>query len=251
MKNFLLGFCLITLLGIPAFSAQALLPPKIPQPIDTSKVIFAPEITPVLEPIAEPEIVIPYVPIKVPDLVIPPELLQGPSITDITMATNDNSALVEWKTNKPATSKVEYGLTSTYTKSLEDKELKTEHAMAIPANEGELHIRISSNDSLNRHSETQDITVIIPEAQEPTVNEDQTETITDDANDAIIAEETAATTIQDDGTTDIKPILEINGVEAPKKQEGGLTATNAILGGLALLLAGVLIGVLVKTSKKE
>ncbi len=251
MKNILLGLSLISLLSIPAFSANALLPPIMPDPIDTSKVIFAPEIKPILEPIADPDLIIPYVPIKIPDLVIPPELLKGPSITDIKMATNDNSALIEWKTNRPATSKVEYGLTSTYSKSLEDKELVTEHAMAIPASAGELHIRISSNDSLSRHSESQDITVLIPKAQEPVVLSDDNATTTSDIAENLETDSDATTTTQNDAKTDIKPILEINGVDAPKKQETGLSATNAILGGLALLLAGVLIGVLVKTSKKE
>lgn len=260
MKKLLLGLGLITCLSIPAFSANALLPPKSPDsvdtskviPIDKSKVIFAPEIKPVLEPITEPQVVIPYVPIEIPDIVIPPELLKGPTISDIKIASNDNSVLIEWSTSRTATSKVEYGPTSNYKKSLEDKELKTEHAMAIPASVGEIHIRISSNDSLNRHSETQDLTILIPEPAAPTlVDEDTTTSTANEENTGSV--EIATTTQQNnnDTKTDIKPLLEINGVDAPKKEDGGLSATNAILGGLALLLAGVLIGVLVKTSKKQ
>jgi len=256
MKNIFFGLGLLSLICLPIFSANALMPPKPIEPIDNTKVIFAPEIKPILEPIIEPETIVPYIPIKIPDLVIPPELLQGPSITDINVAANDNSALIEWKTSRPATSKVEYGLTSSYTKTLEDKELVSDHAMAIPAATGELHIRISSNDSLNRHSETQDITVIIPKPVTPPETDESTDVVADaDSATDVVATEDETGLTDDQNTADasgIKPILEINGVEAPSEPQGGLSATNAILGGLALLLAGVLIGVLVKTgSKKE
>jgi hypothetical protein len=229
---------------------------SIPQkivPINENKVIFAPEIKPILEPIADPTITIPYVPLPLPDIEIPPNLLLGPSITDIKMATNDNSALIEWTTNKPATSKIEYGASASYSKSLEDKGLVTEHAMAIPAKPGELHIRISSDDSLNRHSETEDILVLIPQAPEPSLMDESTSATNTDIDNLdmdvinVTEEEDAAMKNE----ADRKPLLEVNGVESPEKKDGNLSVTNAILGGLALLLAGVLIGVLVKTGKKD
>jgi hypothetical protein len=123
--------------------------------------------------------------------------------------------------------------------------------MAVPAAPGELHIRISSNDSLNRHSETQDIIVLIPEPATQIQTDGGAATTTDTESETLTTEEDAIAVQDDDEQNNVKPILEINGVEAPEKQSGGLSATNAILGGLALLLAGVLVGVLVKTGKKE
>jgi hypothetical protein len=250
MKKILLSLGLITLLGIPALSANALLPPQMPKPIDNSKVIFDPSIKPILDPIADPQIIVPYIPLPMPDIEIPPSLLLGPTITDIKMATNVNSALIEWTTNRPATSKIEYGTSATYQKSLEDKGLVTDHALAIPANTGELHIRISSDDSLGRHSESKDILVLIPETPEPTLFDEATSTDATNETDEPVKIEIINSTDTSDSDTK-KPILEVNGIEPTEKESGNLSATNAILGGVALLLAGVLIGVLVKTRKKE
>lgn len=227
-------------------------------PIDTSKVIFDPALKPIF-PIEENNPVIPpYKPLPIPEVKIPPELFQGPTISDVVLAVNTDSLLVEWKTNKPATSKLDYGNTSTYTKSLEDKELVTKHAMAIPVSVGQVNIRISSEDALGKKTETENIIIMIPDNS---TEEDINEPIKEDADSKIkdddVKNEPEA--IKDDidiqksqnNTETVQPILKINDTELPAEKENTLTATNAILGGIAILLAGILIGVLVNNSKSN
>ncbi len=256
MKTAIYALVLAILLGSFANSAVAKTIALLP--IDTSKVIFDPVLKPII-PIEEEETVIPpYKPLPYPEIVIPPDLFKGPAITDVALAANANSLLVEWKTNKPATSKIDYGVTTTYTKSLEDKELVTEHAMAIPASAGQINIRIISEDALGRKTETDNIVIMIPETP---AEENSNETATDPANDTVdetsVGNESVNKTDDADekkaenDTEALKPILEINGTQPPAEKESALTVTNAILGGLAILLAGILIGVLVNNSKSK
>ncbi len=201
----------------------------------------------------DPIMVQPYQPIEIPEIVIPPELLLGPKITDVKFAANAEGLRITWETDKQATTKIEYGLTKSYTKVEEDKELVKNHEILIPADTGEMHVRISSSDSMNRESQSEDITVMVPEPAPPIpapTSTPEQETLNEEPDDIEILNG------EDENQTDSKdkkPILQVNGVDAPKSKEssGGLTATNAILGGLALLLAGALVGVLIKSRKQE
>ncbi|MBU2566846.1 hypothetical protein KKG46_04800 [Patescibacteria group bacterium] len=196
-------------------------------------------------------------PIPLPDIKIPPELLKGPTISNIQMSADNSLLLVSWTTNSKATSKVEYGESSTYTKSLEDKNLVNEHSMVIPANPGSIHLQILSKDSLNRESSSGDIVVLVPNT--PVAQEDATT-----SSPAEPTTEPSVTTTQElpDHQEDIiatsteKVILDTNEMGQPKlaanqEDDQGLSITETILGGVALLLAGILIGVLVNRSKKS
>jgi hypothetical protein len=252
MKNAIYALVLAILLGSLANNALANTIALLP--IDTSKVIFDPVLKPLL-PIEEEKIVIPpYQPLPYPEIVIPPDLFKGPTISDVALAANANSLLIEWKTNKPATSKIDYGTTVTYTKSLEDKVLVTEHAMAIPASAGQINFRIISEDALGRKTETDNIIIMIPSIPtEENSNEPVDDAADNEAVDSgsIIIEDDADEQKPENNTEVIKPILEINGTEPPADKESALSVTNAILGGFAILLAGVLIGVLVNNSKSK
>ena len=70
-----------------------------------------------------------------------------------------------------------------------------------------------------------------------------------------VAESEASTSVEttssdeSSNTDEVKPILQINDASAPTKKENALTVTNIVLGGISLLLAGILIGVLLNNSK--
>jgi hypothetical protein len=245
MKNALYALVIAILLGASANAAIANTVALLP--IDTSKVIFDPVLKPLI-PIGEEETVIPpYKPLPYPEIIISPDLLQGPTISDVSLAANANSLLIEWKTNKPATSKVDYGVTSTYTKSLEDKELVSEHAMAIPASAGQINIRIISKDALGRQTETENIVIMIPDYS---TEENANQPVNDTADNGSASIEDIADEQKSDNNTEIlKPILEINGTEPPAEKESTISVTNVVLGGIALLFAGILIGVLLNNSK--
>lgn len=202
------------------------------------------------ELIIDPIMAYPFQPIKTPEIIIPPELLLGPKITDIEFAANAQGLRVTWETDDEATTKIEYGATKNYTKVEEDKELVTNHEIMIPADEGTIHVRISSSDEMGRESQSEDITVMVPEPAPPipapTSTPDQDITGEEPDDIGILDDED-----DQDFSKDKEPILQVNGVESPKQSSGGLTATNALLGGLALLLAGALIGVLIKTRKQQ
>ena len=201
-------------------------------------------------------------PIPLPEITIPPILLKGPTISDIQMSTDNNLLLVSWKTNTKSTSKIEYGESSNYSKSLEDKNLVTDHSMIIPADPGTLHIQIHSTDASNRESSSGDIIVLVPNNPEPNTQEPEATTSTEDTN--TIEEDTEATETvelpdhQEEviATSTEKVILNNNDMGQPQlsanqEESQGLSITETILGGLALLLAGILIGVLVNRTKKS
>lgn len=251
-------FALLALVAFPTYAAL----PSPSDMLEDSMQKIDPDYEAISDAFKDPELIdvkpTPYKPLPEIDVVIPPALLLGPKISDIRMAVNENSLLIEWKTNISATSKIEYGSTSNYTKSLEDTEMATNHAMAIPAEPGTLHLRISSADSAGRVSKSQDITVAIPEMEEtdtanasdtPTSSEAVTSDGDSDQSGQAAVDEPAENSLGNE--EEIEPLLEIQGVDAPEDNQSSLSFTNVFLGGLALLLAGVLIGVLFRNAKKE
>lgn len=246
-------------LGLLSFSlmlanpASALLPPN---GVSASKIIFDPSIVPKVDlpvtntkQIIDPDWIITLKPIALPDFQIPPELLNGPQISDIKMASDGERLLVEWLTDIPATGKIEYGETENYTKSLEDKEPSTDHGMVIPSEPGLLHVKISSVDAKGRQSQSPDILVTIPRLEEPrsesaTTTQDEPAVKTSEPD---MIGETAAdknpNTLADDASN------KIESAEQNPPASSNVTITNMILGGAALILAGILIGVLIKTRK--
>ncbi len=246
---------LLAMMALPAYAAL----PSPSDMLEDSMQKIDPDYDAISDAFKDPELIdvkpAPYKPLPDFEIVIPPALLLGPEISDVQMAFNANSLLVQWKTNINATSKIEYGQTSSYTKSLEDTELAKEHAMAIPAEAGTLHLRISSADSAGRVSKSEDITVAIPEVESTAADTPDTSTSSGAVDNDSAGSENEATEEPIDNMLDddqeIEPILEIQGVDAPKDDQSNLSFTNVFLGGLALLLAGVLIGVLFRNAKKE
>ncbi|MFZ6014834.1 MAG: hypothetical protein ACOYUZ_00545 [Patescibacteria group bacterium] len=247
--RYLIVFAVLLSFGFfSASPANAILPPN---GIDASKIIFDPDVAPrpilpVNEnaPDAGTDATLIFQPIPIPEIIIPPDFLKGPQISDIKMASDGERLLVEWKTSGGATSKIEYGLSATYTKMLEDKELTVEHAMAIPVLAPEIHVRITSADQKKNTSQTQDIIVAIPNVAPPapepsfaTTSEPVMENLPEEISDKTVSADTEQPPDQEQAkpqTIDDAP---------------DVTITNMILGGIALVLAGILIGVLIKTRK--
>jgi hypothetical protein len=51
----------------------------------------------------------------------------APQISDVTVAVEPEGATIHWITDEPATSKVNFGQTSSYDRTVEDSSLVTEH----------------------------------------------------------------------------------------------------------------------------
>lgn len=251
----LLGFLL------SPYSAAALSPiPMDPiKPIDPSAIqietgIKIPNIDPeiVFDPILiapeKPEIDLGNLkPVPLDPIVIPPEFFQGPEISNIQALSDGQVIQVTWNTNKPATSKVSYGSTQTYNKALEDLNLKTSHAFIFPVTAGTWHLQVTSQDSLKKETKSADILVVVaqsPNADTPTPTPTQTETAT--ATDSIknTAETPPVLTSQPPEQTENNLAL-----SAETEAKPVLTTMEIIFGGLALLLAGALIGILINRGR--
>lgn len=84
-----------------------------------------------------------------------------PVISNVVVGVRPDGAKISWTTNEPATSRVDYGLTSGYELGNEsDSELVTQHEIEIRGlnPETEYHFRIRSADELNNVAETGDNT---------------------------------------------------------------------------------------------
>jgi len=240
-------------------AALAISPPIIP----SQTIPQAVPVTPIVNPIIKPNLVIDPIlipslsttsdsgattidpdllknlkPIPLPSITIPPELIKGPRILDTQFSTDGNLLKINWTTDKEATSKVEYGTTDAYGKTLEDTTLTTDHQMVIPAAPGTMHLKLSSSNSLKQTTESDDIALAIPEA-------------TPEAMD-----EPAAAITEDENTS--KPELYADPVVTPAPTDQvtettsiGITTTNAVLGGAIILLIGLIVGFAVRGKKKQ
>jgi len=52
-------------------------------------------------------------------------------ISDVTVSVTENKALIQWKTDVPADSQVEYGVTKSYGSVSFDATLKTQHSIEL------------------------------------------------------------------------------------------------------------------------
>ncbi len=75
-------------------------------------------------------------------------------INNISVIADQNSATISWTTNKPATSRVDYGLNSNYTNFAEDLYPKTNHSLVLNGLDSavQYHYQITSNDSFGSTS---------------------------------------------------------------------------------------------------
>jgi hypothetical protein len=184
-------------------------------------------------------------PLPLGDIIIPPELLKGPQISDIALSTDGKILQVNWTTDKLATSKVEYGTSDAYGKSLEDKTKVTQHSLLIPAAPGELHLRISSGDALGKTSQSEDIAVTIPDT---TTVEPETTTTT---NAAVTTTEDEKTEAKEEGADKPEETPSVK-VEPPMVQVQTGPSTMTLVGGAVLLLIiGLLAGALLSRGKKQ
>ncbi len=177
-------------------------------------------------------------PLPLQPIVIPPDLIKGPRILDTQFSTDGNLLRITWTTDKDATSKVEYGTTDAYGKTLKDTTLTTDHQMIIPATPGTMHLRLSSSNALKQTTESEDIALSIPEAVPPTVNENTAATPTEEA-------------VTEPEPTDLPAATAPTIVTEAAPVETGVSITNAVLGGAVILLVGLIIGFAIRGKKKQ
>ncbi len=180
---------------------------------------------------------------------ISPDLIKGPNITDIRLAINDGRLKINWKTDRPATAKVAYGPTDQYGTTLENATASTTHELTLPVNPGRLHFKLSSTDAKKTESTTPDMTVQIPDYANDDVTVAATSTPPQPATDG------QRQALTDDDKTNLTAEAQKE-EKAPTKPEtsdnAGITAMDAALGGAAVLLLGVLVGIfLPKRPKAE
>lgn len=86
----------------------------------------------------------------------------APTISNITYDTVADAVTIEWQTSEPATSAVDYGVTSSYGSTEDDDELVTSHTIEIDGlDEGETyHFRISSTDEFGNEVQSADQTFV-------------------------------------------------------------------------------------------
>lgn len=186
-------------------------------------------------------------PIPLEPIVIPPDFFKGPEISNVQVLSDGKIIQVTWDTNKAATSKVSYGSLQTYDKALEDLNLKTSHALIFPVTAGTWHLQVSSQDALKKETKTADILVVVAEAQqEPSATEEEIVGSAEPTADS--PSEIVPVAAQDDAVAATASDLPL-----PPQAEAKpvLTTMEIIFGGLALLLAGALIGILINRSKPK
>jgi hypothetical protein len=79
---------------------------------------------------------------------IPDPAVSPPVISNINVSAGETTATITWTTDEPATSVVDYGLTSSYTDFEENLTLVTSHSVVLPGltSETEYHFEIVSED---------------------------------------------------------------------------------------------------------
>jgi hypothetical protein len=174
----------------------------------------------------------------------------GPSISDMVMTSDGSSLRVIWKTDSTSTGRIEYGTTDAYGKILEDKTLAMDHALTISTATGTLHLRISSDDVHKKTSATADIAIAIPEPVTPTSTLPSFNATTTRLNATSTAHfaktPTTTATVIATTTKTTDSIASSTSNEPVQPPSSGLSLTDAALGGLGVLVAGVLIGLIFK-----
>lgn len=178
----------------------------------------------------------------------------GPVISDIFAETGSDILHITWRTNVPATSRMEYGTTAAYGKSLEDKNLTTEHSINIAVVPGVLHVRISSTDANKKISLSPDFQLTVPAPESETQSTTSTTTATEDPG-VVVAIQTGLDSTNSTDTKADGSSLGLEKADSSAEQkatttQNGISAVDAVLGGLAVLFAGMLIGVLVRKKKE-
>ncbi|MDQ7815227.1 MAG: hypothetical protein RDU25_05510 [Patescibacteria group bacterium] len=179
-------------------------------------------------------------PIPLPSITIPPELIKGPQISDIEFATDGTLLKISWTTDKTATSKVEYGTTDSYGKTLEDKTLTTDHQLIIPVTPGDLHLKLYSSNALKQTTASEDIAIAIPTVA---TEEAKTDATTDTTEEEKATEPEAPALTQP-----VSPPAPETQTSTPTSSS--ITLTNALLGGAVLLLVGLMAGFALRGKKK-
>jgi len=225
---------------LPSQTVQPIIQPIV-QPIKTitpilqSGLAIDPSILPLLTPTSssggpvqiDPSKLQNLKPLPITPITIPPALLKGPVISDIGLASDGKMLQVNWTTDKPGTSRLDYGTSTAYGMSLEDKTLATAHSVIVAVAPGGLHLKISSTDSLKRVSTSEDITLTVPE---PTQEEA-----------AATSTEQATTTApeQPPVVTPAPPVAPAPATPAPQTTD--LTNTYLIFGGVVLMLLIIIV----------
>lgn len=94
--------------------------------------------------------------IKVNNVDIEPPILSNIRTSNLTY----NSATISWTTNEPATSKVEYGLTTSYGRAVEDSSLVINHSLSLSNLQylTTYHYRVRSRDAVGNEAVSSDYT---------------------------------------------------------------------------------------------
>ncbi len=172
--------------------------------------------------------------------IIPPELINGPQISGINLQLDSGRLKVAWTTDKPATGKIVFGSTEKYGTILENATMATSHELILSVAPGELHFKISSADKLKNESTTPDMIVDVPGLDLP-----KTQT-TSTGPTAIAQPQTNTIQPASAGVDDTKKI----GDQKTSQTPSSITATDAALGGAAILFLGILVGIFLPRNRK-
>ncbi|MDM7940083.1 MAG: DUF4352 domain-containing protein [Methanothrix sp.] len=96
----------------------------------------------------------------------------APSISDVSASVTSSSATITWTTDEKATSKVEYGATSSYGESsLLDSSLVTSHSVDLSfLSAGTYHYRVISKDAAGNEAKSGDFTFTVCDIMAPIVS---------------------------------------------------------------------------------
>lgn len=186
-------------------------------------------------------------PLPIPPIEIPPELLKGPTITDIALSTDGKMLRVTWTTSKAATTQIDYGKDTSYGSTLSDKTLTTSHDILLAVVPGDLHLKLTSADSLNRKTTTPDFVAPIPQVAAQGTEPD-TATATTATNPAA---DDSDSMVDDEGIAQDAQTNQNVTAAAATSVANGISTTEAFLIGLAVLLAIIVVILLVARSKKQ
>jgi len=169
----------------------------------------------------------------------------GPNISNVSISSNGMVLRARWTTDSSSTGRIEYGTSDAYGKILEDRSFVMDHEMTISTATGTLHLRISSSDIKKQRSSTTDIPVAVPEPVIPSSTVPLAVTSTATATTIVVP---AAKTISavPTSTKSEDPAATTTVSEPDKPPALSLSLTDAVLGGLGVLSAGVLIGLVFK-----
>ncbi len=98
----------------------------------------------------------------------------SPTISNVAVTVDDVSALITWDTDEPATSIIDFGLTSGYGSTLADAALVTSHSLLVTglAPETLYHFQLTSADASGNAASTLDATFTTQKTPVPIVSDD-------------------------------------------------------------------------------